>query len=114
MTQFVTERVTDVHHWNDTLFSFKTTRNQSLRFENGHFVMVGLEIEGRPLLRAYSIASPNYSETLEFFSIKVQDGRLTSRLQHLKPDDAVLVGRKPTGTLLLDNLSDGKNLYLFA
>jgi ferredoxin--NADP+ reductase len=112
MTSFVTERVTSVHHWNDTLFSFKTTRNPGLRFENGHFVMIGLEIEGRPLLRAYSIASANYEEHLEFFSIKVQSGPLTSRLQHLKPGDPLLVSRKPTGTLVLHDLLPGKNLYL--
>ena len=112
MTNFVTESVTSVHHWNNTLFSFKTTRNPGLRFENGHFVMIGLEVEGRPLLRAYSIASANYEEHLEFFSIKVQNGPLTSRLQHLKPGDPLLVSRKPTGTLVLHNLLPGKNLYL--
>ena len=77
MTAFNTERVLSVHHWNDTLFSFKTTRDQGLRFHNGHFVMIGLEVDGRPLVRAYSIASPNYDEHLEFLSIKVQDGALT-------------------------------------
>jgi ferredoxin/flavodoxin---NADP+ reductase len=114
MSTFFEERVLSVHHWTDTLFSFKTTRDPGCRYKNGQFVMIGLEVEGRPLVRAYSIASPNYADELEFFSIKVQDGKLTSRLQHLKPDDAILVGRKPTGTLLLDNLSDGENLYLFA
>ena len=108
-----TETVLDVHHWNDTLFSFKTTRDPSLRFRNGHFVMIGLEIEGKPLVRAYSVASANYEESLEFLSIKVPNGPLTSRLQHLKPGDTVLVSRKPTGTLVIDDLRPGKNLYLF-
>lgn len=112
MTTVATERVLSVHHWNDSLFSFKTTRDRGLRFRNGHFLMIGLEIEGRPLMRAYSIASANYEEHLEFFSIKVPDGPLTSRLQHLKIGDPVLVSRKPTGTLLLDDLLPGKNLYL--
>ncbi|HET8706371.1 MAG TPA: ferredoxin--NADP reductase, partial [Pseudomonadales bacterium] len=109
-----TETVLSVHHWNDTLFSFTTTRDPGLRFHNGHFVMIGLEVEGRPLLRAYSIVSANYEEHLEFFSIKVPDGPLTSRLQHLKVGDSVIVGRKPTGTLIADNLLPGKNLYLLS
>jgi len=109
-----TERVLSVHHWNDTLFSFKTTRDESLRFENGQFVMIGLEVNGRPLMRAYSIASPNYEEHLEFFSIKVQDGPLTSRLQHLKVGDDILVSRKPTGTLVVSDLNPGKHLYLLS
>ena len=83
MASVGTERVLDVHHWNETLFSFKTTRDQALRFENGHFVMIGLENEGKPLMRAYSIASANYDDHLEFLSIKVEDGELTSRLQHI-------------------------------
>jgi ferredoxin--NADP+ reductase len=114
MASVGTERVLDVHHWNETLFSFKTTRDQALRFENGHFVMLGLENEGRPLMRAYSIASANYDDHLEFLSIKVQDGALTSRLQHIKPGDPVLVSRKPVGTLVLHDLLPGKHLYLFA
>lgn len=109
-----TERVLSVHHWNDTLFSFKTTRDPGVRFENGHFVMIGLPVDGRPLMRAYSIASANYDEYLEFFSIKVQEGPLTSRLQHLKPGDEILVGRKPTGTLIIHDLLPGKHLYLFS
>ena len=113
MSNLVSERVISVHHWNDTLFSFKTTRNQGLRFENGQFVMIGLEVEGRPLMRAYSIASPNYEEHLEFFSIKVPNGPLTSRLQHLQPGDELMVSRKPTGTLILGDLLPGKHLYLF-
>lgn len=114
MAAFNTERVTSVHHWNDTLFSFKTTRDPALRFHNGHFVMIGLEVNGKPLMRAYSIASANYEEHLEFLSIKVQDGPLTSRLQHLKEGDPILVSRKPVGTLVVDDLLPGKNLYLFA
>jgi ferredoxin--NADP+ reductase len=113
MAAVAPEKVLSVHHWNDTLFSFKTTRDPGLRFRNGHFVMIGLETGGKPLLRAYSIASANYEEHLEFFSIKVQDGPLTSRLQHLKEGDEILVGRKPTGTLVLDDLKPGKHLYLF-
>ncbi|OIQ92275.1 ferredoxin--NADP reductase [mine drainage metagenome] len=112
MADFVTERVVDVHHWNDSLFSFRTTRDQGLRFHNGHFVMIGLEVDGRPLMRAFSIASANYEEHLEFFSIKVQNGPLTSRLQHLKVGDALLVSRKPVGTLVLHDLLPGENLYL--
>lgn len=112
MAAFNTEKVLSVHHWNDTLFSFTTTRDQALRFTNGHFVMIGLEVEGKPLMRAYSIASANYEENLEFLSIKVPDGPLTSRLQHLKVGDSVLVSRKPVGTLVVDDLRDGRNLYL--
>jgi ferredoxin--NADP+ reductase len=113
MAAFNTEHVLSVHHWNDTLFSFKTTRDPALRFHNGHFVMLGLEVEGKPLMRAYSIASANYEEELEFLSIKVQNGPLTSRLQHLKVGDPVLVSRKPVGTLVIDDLLPGKHLYLF-
>ncbi|HMS26315.1 MAG TPA: ferredoxin--NADP reductase [Burkholderiaceae bacterium] len=114
MAAFEAEKVLTVHHWNDTLFSFTTTRGPSLRFESGHFVMVGLMVNNKPLLRAYSIASASYAEHLEFFSIKVQDGPLTSRLQHLKVGDEVLVGRKPTGTLVITDLLPGKNLFLFS
>ena len=114
MSNLVSERVLSVHHWNDTLFSFKTTRNPALRFENGQFVMIGLEVDGRPLMRAYSIASPNYEEHLEFFSIKVPDGPLTSRLQHLQPGDELMVSRKPTGTLILGDLLPGRHLYLLS
>jgi len=114
MTNLVTERVLSVHHWNDSLFSFRTTRDRGLRFENGQFVMIGLEVDGRPLTRAYSIASPNYEEHLEFFSIKVADGALTSRLQHLNAGDPIVVSKKPTGTLVLHDLKPGKNLYLMA
>jgi ferredoxin--NADP+ reductase len=108
------EKVTSVHHWNDTLFSFTCTRDTSTRFINGQFVMIGLEVDGRPLMRAYSIVSANYEEELEFYSIKVQNGPLTSRLQHLKVGDEILVSKKATGTLVQDNLLPGKNLYLFA
>ena len=112
MAKLMTETVTDVHHWNNSLFSFKTTRDAGFRFKNGHFVMVGLEHEGKPLLRAYSIASANYEDELEFFSIKVPDGPLTSKLQHLKVGDEVLIGKKPLGTLVTDEMLPGKNLYL--
>lgn len=112
MAAFITEHVLSVHHWTDKLFSFTTTRSNSLRFSNGHFIMIGLEVNGRPLMRAYSIASANYEENLEFFSIKVADGPLTSRLQHLQVGDALLMSSKPTGTLTLDNLLPGRNLYL--
>ena len=114
MAAHITEKVLSVHHWNDTLFSFTTTRDRSIRFENGQFVMIGLEVNGKPLMRAYSIASANYEESLEFFSIKVPDGPLTSRLQHLQPGDNLLVSRKPTGTLLLSDLLPGRYLYLFS
>lgn len=106
------ETVTAVHHWTDTLFSFRTTRNATFRFRNGQFVMVGLEQDNKPLLRAYSVASANYEEELEFFSIKVANGPLTSRLQHIEPGQSILVGQKATGTLLLDHLLPGRNLYL--
>jgi ferredoxin--NADP+ reductase len=114
MAKLKTEKVTEVHHWNDTLFSFKTTRDAAFRFKSGHFTMIGLEDEGRPLLRAYSIVSANYEEELEFFSIKVPDGPLTSKLQNVKIGDEVYVNNKPTGTLTLDNLLPGRNLYLFS
>src|ERR1700682_1969371 len=104
MANIGVERVLTVHHWNETVFSFTTTRDHSLRFENGHFVMLGLQVDGKPLMRAYSIASANHEEHLEFLSIKLATGPLTSRLQHSKPGDEVLVSRKPTGTLLLRDL----------
>jgi ferredoxin--NADP+ reductase len=114
MAAIATERVLTVHHWNNTVFSFTTTRDQALRFENGHFVMLGLQVNGKPLMRAYSIASANHEEHLEFLSIKVADGPLTSRLQNIKPGDEVLVSRKPTGTLTLHDLKPGKRLYLLS
>ncbi|MCA0327032.1 MAG: ferredoxin--NADP reductase [Proteobacteria bacterium] len=112
MSAFHEEQVLTVHHWTDRLFSFTTTRDAALRFSNGHFTMIGLKVEGKPLLRAYSIVSANYEEQLEFLSIKVEDGPLTSRLQHIRVGDSIVVGRKPTGTLLIDYLLPGKRLYL--
>ena len=106
------EKITAVHHWNDTLFSFTTTRDAGLRFKNGHFTMIGLAQESKPLLRAYSIVSANYEDELEFFSIKVPDGALTSQLQHLSVGDEILISPKTTGTLIVDNLLPGRNLYL--
>jgi len=114
MSAFLEEKVLHVHHWTDRLFSFTTTRDAGLRFSNGHFTMIGLRVNDKPLLRAYSIASANYEEHLEFLSIKVEDGPLTSRLQHIQVGDSIVVGRKPTGTLLIDYLLPGKRLYLFA
>lgn len=114
MSNMNLQTVTTVRHWTDTLFSFTCTRDPAFRFENGQFTMVGLEVDGKPLLRAYSIASANYDEELEFFSIKVPDGPLTSRLQHLKTGDTLLIGRKPTGTLIVDNLLPGRVLWLLS
>lgn len=111
---FNEERVLEVKHWNDKLFSFKTTRDVGFRFVNGQFAMIGLLVEGRPLLRAYSMASANYEDDLEFYSIKVPNGPLTSRLQHIQVGDTLLVGRKPTGTLIQANLLPGKRLYLLS
>ena len=112
MSAFSEERVLSVHHWTDRLFTFTTTRDPALRFSNGHFTMIGLKVNNKPLLRAYSIVSPNYEEHLEFLSIKVEEGPLTSRLQHIQVGDTVIVGRKPTGTLLIDYTLPGKRLYL--
>lgn len=112
MAAFTTESVLAVKHWTDTVFSFTATRSPSLRFESGQFVMIGLEVDGRPLTRAYSIASAHYDDHLEFLSIKVADGPLTSRLQHIREGDKILVGKKPTGTLIIDNLRPGRTLYL--
>ena len=110
---FFVETVTWVQHWTSSLFSFRTTRDPGLRFDSGQFVMVGLTKEdGKPLVRAYSIASPAWHEELEFYSIKVADGPLTSRLQNIKVGDPILIGRKPTGTLVLDGLKPGKRLYM--
>ena len=114
---FGTETVLDVRHWTDNYFSFTTTRDDGFRFDNGQFVMLGLDLprpEGgsKPLMRAYSIASANWEEQLEFFSIKVDDGPLTSRLKDVEPGDRILIGRKPTGTLLIHDLHPGRNLYL--
>ena len=114
---FGTETVLDVRHWTDDYFSFTTTRDDGFRFENGQFVMIGLDTlqpdgSNKPLMRAYSIASANWEEQLEFFSIKVDNGPLTSRLQHIQPGDSIRIGRKPTGTLLIHDLHPGRNLYL--
>ncbi|HSB22334.1 MAG TPA: ferredoxin--NADP reductase [Burkholderiaceae bacterium] len=112
MAAFNEETVLTVHHWTNRLFTFTTTRDPALRFSNGHFTMIGLMVNGKPLLRAYSIVSANYEDQLEFLSIKVPHGPLTSRLQHIRPGDKVIVGRKPTGTLVIDYLLPGKRLYL--
>lgn len=114
MSAFNTQKVLSVTHWNDSLFSFTTTREDSFRFENGQFVMIGLQVNDKPVLRAYSIASPNYAEHLEFFSIKVPNGALTSHLQNIQVGDDILVGKKPTGTLLLSDLKPGKHLYFLS
>lgn len=108
------ETVLEVRHWTDRLFSFRITRPPSLRFRSGEFVMIGLTVNDRPLLRAYSIASPSWDEALDFYSIKVEDGPLTSRLQSIKVGDTVLLGRKPTGTLILDALTPAKRLYMLS
>jgi len=112
MAAFNEETVQTVHHWTDRLFTFTTTRDPALRFSNGHFTMIGLKVNDKPLLRAYSIVSANYEDHLEFLSIKVPHGPLTSRLQHVRPGDTVIVGRKPTGTLVIDYLLPGRRLYL--
>ncbi len=113
-SNFNQEIVTDIHHWTDRLFSFRTTRDPGFRFKSGQFIMMGLEIDGKPLTRAYSIASSLYEDGLEFFSIKVPDGPLTSKLQHLKKGDSIIVSKKPVGTLLYDNLKPGKHLWLLS
>lgn len=114
MSAYTEESILSVHHWTDSLFSFTATRSPSFRFLNGQFIMLGLEVDGRPLMRAYSMVSANYDDTLEFFSIKVPDGPLTSRLQHIRAGDRILIGKKPTGTLILDNLLPGQRLYLLS
>ena len=114
MSNLFDAKVLAVHHWTDRLFSFTTTRDPGFRYQSGQFTMIGLPVEGRPLLRAYSMVSPHYEDTLEFLSIKVQDGPLTSRLQHVQPGDTILVGRKASGTLLLQNLLPGRTLYLLS
>ena len=114
MSNLLAETVTGVRHWTDTLFSFTATRDPAFRFLSGQFTMIGLEVDGKPLLRAYSMASAHYDEQLEFFSIKAPNGPLTSRLQHLKPGDPLLVGRKAVGTLVQDSLLPGRSLFLLA
>ncbi len=112
MSKYHEEEVLSVRHWTDKLFSFTTTRDTSFRFENGQFAMMGLNVDGKMLVRAYSMASPNYHDKLEWFSIKVQNGPLTSHLQNIREGDHVLVGKKPVGTLVVDSLTPGRNLYL--
>lgn len=112
MSNFYQAEVLSVHHWTDRLFSFTTRREPTFRYQSGQFAMIGLEIDGKPLMRAYSMVSPHYEETLEFLSIKVPDGPLTSHLQNIKAGDSILVGRKASGTLLSQNLLPGKRLYL--
>src|ERR1700752_4736326 len=114
MSALQKETVLSVRHWTDSLFSFTATRNPGFRFQNGQFAMIGLEVEGKPLLRAYSMASANHEDALEFFSIKVQDGPLTSRLQKIRQGDTILVGRKGTGTPIAGNLIPGKRLLLLS
>ena len=110
----LSEKVLSVHHWTDKTFSFTTTRNRSFRFKNGEFAMIGLEIDKKTILRAYSIVSPNHVDHLEFLSIKVPNGPLTSKLQHIKVSDNILINSKSTGTLVCDYLLPGRNLYLFS
>ncbi|MEH2528999.1 ferredoxin--NADP+ reductase [Bradyrhizobium sp. AZCC 1588] len=114
MSAYQKETVLSVKHWTDSLFSFTATRDPGFRFQNGQFAMIGLEVEGRPLVRAYSMASANHEDALEFFSIKVSDGPLTSRLQKIKEGDIILVGRKATGTLVTGNLTPGRRLLLLS
>jgi ferredoxin/flavodoxin---NADP+ reductase len=111
---FLSCKVLWVKHWNEHLFSFAIERPSTFRFRAGEFVMIGLEGEGKPLMRAYSIASPTWAEELEFLSIKVEDGPLTSKLQLIQPGDEVYLGKKPTGTLVTDALLGGKRLFLFS
>ncbi len=114
MSNLFDAKVLSVRHWTDRQFSFTCTRDPGFRFQSGQFTMIGLEVDGKPLLRAYSVVSPHWEETLEFLSIKVQDGPLTSRLQHIQVGDTVKIGRKASGTLLTQNLLPGKNLYLLS
>jgi len=111
---FTTETVLSVDHYTDRLFKFRITRPQTFRFRSGEFVMIGMAGEKKPLVRAYSVASPAWDEELEFFSIKVEDGPLTSKLQKIVPGDEVVLGKKPTGTLVLDALTPAKRLYMFS
>lgn len=112
MSNVFEAKVLSVHHWTDRLFSFTTTRDAGFRYQSGQFTMIGLPVDGKPLMRAYSMVSPHYEETLEFLSIKVPDGPLTSRLQNIQPGDSILVGRKASGTLLTQNLLPARRLYL--
>ncbi len=106
--------VVQVRHWNDNLFSFRLERPESFRFRSGEFVMIGLEVDGKPLVRAYSVVSPFWEEELEFYSIIAPDGKLTPRLKKIQEGDTVLMGKKPTGTLVLDALAPGRNLYMLS
>ena len=114
------ETVLEVEHFTDRLFKITTTRDRSLRFRDGEFLMIGLDHwseklqKNKPIMRAYSVASPSHQETLEFYSIKVQDGPLTSRLQHIKVGDEILVNSKPVGTLITTNVKSGRTLYMLA
>lgn len=108
----IKETLLEVEHYTDRLFRIRTTRSPNIKFRDGEFLMIGIEVNGKPLMRAYSVASPNYEDYLEFYSIKVQDGPLTSRLQHIQVGDELLVNTKAVGTLVLDNLHAGRNLYL--
>jgi ferredoxin--NADP+ reductase len=114
MSNILEETVLETHHWTDRLFTLKLTRDPGFRFESGQFAMIGLQVEGKPLMRAYSMVNAAYDDHLEFLSIKVPNGPLTSRLQHVQPGDKILVNRKTTGTLILDNLLNGRNLYLLS
>ena len=114
MASYTTEHVTSVHHWSPKLFSFRTTRSPTLRFENGQFLMIGLQLGERRVVRAYSIASANYEDELEFYSIIVPGGPLTSRLRAVQPGAPILVSTKPTGTLVLRDLRPGRRLFLLA
>ena len=114
MATYTTERVLRVRHWSDRLFSFRTSRDPAFRFENGQFVMLGLQDGERRLVRAYSIASANHEDELEFYSIKVPNGPLTSRLQHISPGDPLVISAKPTGTLVLRDLKPGRRLFMLA
>lgn len=114
MATIYRERVLTVHHWTDRQFSFTTTRAPTFRYLNGQFTMIGIEVEGKPLLRAYSMISANYEEQLEFLSIKIPQGPLTSRLQHIQPGDTLLINSKAVGTLILQNLLPGKTLYMLS
>lgn len=114
MSNLTQQTVLSIHHWTETLFSFTCTRDRSFRFDNGQFTLVGLEVDNKPLVRAYSMASANYEETLEFLSIKVQDGPLTSRLQHVQVGDSVYISKKSTGTLIADSLLPGSTLWLLS
>ncbi len=114
VSAFIQETILDVRHWTTDYFSFTCSRDDGFRFENGQFVMIGLLIDGKPLMRAYSIASANWEEQLEFFSIKVPNGPLTSHLAQIKPGDTLFLSRKPTGTLLITDLHPGGTLYLLS